>query len=87
MLVPEEEHEGNGIVEFVHLLEVWDLIEIADIDDGEVLDSVSDTVEDFVLSHAVGIPVAAEADHDEAFVFGHYGLVDVPACDEVRKDN
>ena len=26
MLVPEEEHQGDGIVQFVHLLEVRDLV-------------------------------------------------------------
>ena len=87
VLVAEEEHEGDGIVEFVHLLEVGDLVEVADVDDGEVLDAVGDLVEDFVLPHAVGIPVAAEADHDQAVFFGHDGLVDVPAGDEVGDDD
>jgi hypothetical protein len=62
----------------VHLLEVGNLVEIADVDDGEVLDSVGDTVEDLVLSHAVGVPVATEADDDEALFLGHDSLVDVP---------
>lgn len=42
MFVSKEEHEGNGIVEFVHLLEVGDLIEVADVDNGEVLDTIGD---------------------------------------------
>lgn len=45
VFVSEEEHEGDGVVEFVHLLEVGDLIEIADVDDGEVLDTVGDAWE------------------------------------------
>ncbi len=87
MLIPEEEHDRVPVVEFVHLSEVLDLVDIAEVDDGEVLDSISDTVEDFVLSHAIGVPVAAEADNDEALIFGHDGLVDVPAGVEVRKDD
>lgn len=55
MLVPEEEHDGHGIVKFVHLLEVGHLVEIADVDDGEVLDLVGDAVEDLILAHAVGV--------------------------------
>lgn len=55
MLVPEEEHDCHGIVELVHLLEVGDLVEIADVDDGEVFDFIGDTVEDLVLAHAVGV--------------------------------
>ena len=41
------------------------------------------TVEDFVLSHAIGIPITTEADDDQALVFGHDSLVDVPAGDEM----
>ena len=45
MFIAEEEHEGDRVVEFVHLLEVGDLIEVADVDDGEVLDAISDALE------------------------------------------
>ncbi len=87
MLVAEEEHEGDGVVELVHLLEVGHLVEVADVDDGEVLDAVGDLVEHFVLAHAVGVPVAPEADYHEAVFFGHDCLVDVPAGDEVGDDD
>lgn len=87
MLIPEEEHERDGVVELVHLLEVRDLVEIADVDDGEVLDAVCDLVEHFILAHAVRIPVATEADDDEAVFFGHDGLVDMPAGYEMRDDD
>jgi hypothetical protein len=43
VLVAEEEHERHRVVEFVHLLEVWHLIEIADVDDREILHPVGDT--------------------------------------------
>lgn len=42
MFVAEEEHQRHGVVELVHLLEVGDLIEITDVEDGEVLDAVGD---------------------------------------------
>lgn len=87
VLVAEEEHDGHGIVKFVHLVEVRDLVEIADVDDGKVFDAVGDAVEDFVLAHAVFVPVAAEADDYEAVFFGHDGLVDVPAAVEMREDD
>lgn len=45
MLVAEEEHKRDGIVEFVHLVEVGDLVEVADVDDSEVLHTISDTYE------------------------------------------
>ena len=87
MFIPEEEHDGHGVVEFVHLLEVGHLVEVAEVDDGEVLDALGDAVEHFVLAHAVGVPVAAEADDDEPVFFGHDGLVDVPAGGEMGEDD
>jgi hypothetical protein len=64
VFVAEEEHDGHGIVELVHLVEVGDLVQIADVDDGKVFHAVGDAVEDFVLAHAVLVPVATEADDD-----------------------
>lgn len=87
MLVAEEEHQRHAVVEFVHLLEVRYLVEIADVDDGEVLDSVGDAVEHFILAHAVGVPVAAKADDYETFFFGEDCLVDMPAGGEMGKDD
>jgi hypothetical protein len=46
VLVAEEEHDSHRIVELVHLLEVGYLIEIADVDDGEVLDAVGDACDE-----------------------------------------
>lgn len=42
MLVAEEEHECHRVVEFVHLLEVWHLIEITHVQYGKILDTVGD---------------------------------------------
>lgn len=75
----EEEHDGAGVVQFVHGVEVGHTINVADVDDGKVLDLLGDLVEDLVLAHAVWVVVAAEADHDKALVFGEDCLVDVPA--------
>ncbi len=98
--MPDSQHNNNGTTEgplTVHLLEIGDLIEITDVDDGEVLDTVGDacgnlagakkgtrgrlTIEDFVLAHAIRIPITTEADDDQALVLGHNRLVDVPASD------
>lgn len=43
MFVPEEEHQRHGVVKLVHLLEVGHLVEVADVEDGEVLDTVGDS--------------------------------------------
>lgn len=42
VLVAEEEHDGDGVVQLVHLVEVGDLVDVTDVDDGEVLDAVGD---------------------------------------------
>ena len=87
MFIPEEKHDGHGVVEFVHLLEVGHLVEVAEVDDGEVFDALGDAVEDFVLGHAGRVAVAAEADEHEAVFFGHDGLVDVPAGGKMGEDD
>jgi len=83
VLVSEEEHECNRIVEFVHLFEVGNLIEIANVDYSEVFDLVSDFEENFILSHAVWIPIATKSDDNKALLFRHDGLVDMPAGGEM----
>ncbi len=60
--------EGKGQLT-IHLVEIRHLVDIAEVDGGEVLDSLGYSIEDFVLSHAVGIVVAAEPDHDDAVFF------------------
>lgn len=40
MFVPEEEHDCHRIVELVHLVEVGYLVDVAEVDDGEVFDFV-----------------------------------------------
>lgn len=87
MLVSEEEHQGDRIVEFVHLLEVGDLIEVADINDGEILDSVGDFVKYFVLTHTVRVPVAAKSYHDQSLVLREDGLVDMPTGDKMGNND
>jgi len=79
MFVPEKEHDRTRIVQFVHLVEVWDFIDINEVEDGKIFAFVGDAVEDFVLFHAFFVPVAAKPDNDYAVIFGHDGLVDVPA--------
>ena len=61
----------------VHLLEVGNLIQVADVDDGEILDAVSNAEQDLVLRHSVWIPISAETDDYEAFFFGHLGAINV----------
>lgn len=69
MFVAEEEHDGHWVVEFVHLLEIGHLVQVAEVDDGEVLDALGDAVEDLVLSHAVGVAISSESDDYEALFF------------------
>lgn len=52
MFIAEEEHYCHRVIEFVHLNEIWHLIDIAKVDDGKILDAIGDSVEHFILPHA-----------------------------------
>lgn len=66
VLVSEEEHEGARVIQLVHLVEVGNLVDVAEVNHGEVAHLVGDLVQHFVLAHTIGIPIAAEANDDEA---------------------
>lgn len=83
----EKEHDGTWIVQFVHGVEVRDTVDIADVDDGKILDFLSDLVENLILSHTIRIEIATKANDDKALVFGENCLVDVPTGFKVRKDD
>ena len=44
------------------------------------------TVQDFVLSHAVRVPVTTEADDHQSLLLAHNSLIDMPACGEMGED-
>lgn len=44
------------------------------------------TVQDFVLFHAIRIPVTTEADDHQSFLLAHNSLIDMPARDEMGED-
>lgn len=83
----EKEHDCTWVVQFVHCVEIWDAIDVAYVDDGEVFHLFGDLVEHFILAHTCFIVISSEANDHEAFVFGEDGLVDVPAGLEVGKYN
>lgn len=87
VFVSEEKHEGAFVVQLVHLVEVGHLVDVAKVDDGEILNAVGDAVEHFILSHAFRRPVSAKADDYNALIFAQDGLVDVPASLEMGKNN
>lgn len=43
MLIAEKEHERDRIVELVHLFEIGHLVQVADVENREVLHSVGDS--------------------------------------------
>jgi hypothetical protein len=104
VLVAEEKHKRDGIVE-VHLLEVGNLVKVADVDNSKALDAVGDTcdrlainasprrrkvirtIENFILAHAVGIPVTAEAYDYQALFLGKDGLVNMPTSNMMGEND
>lgn len=87
VFISKEEHDGARVVELVHLLEIGHLVQIAEVNYGKVLDTVGNLVEYFVLTHAVWIPIATEADDDQSVLLGHNGLVDVPCGGQMGNDD
>ena len=83
MLVAEEEHEGYWVVKLIHLLEVWHLIEVANVDDGKVLDTIGDSIENLVLFHTVGVPVTTEADDNQTLFLGQDCLINMPSSNKM----
>ena len=59
-MLPEEEHDGAGVVELVHLVEVWHLGDVHQVDHHEVLALLGDGVECLVHLHTGGVPVVPE---------------------------
>ena len=78
---------ARRLIRTIHLVKVGDLVDITDIDDGKALDLVGYLVEELILAHAVGVPVAAEADDDETLLLAEDGLVDVPARGQMGNDD
>ncbi len=52
MFIPKEEHHRNRIVQFIHLIKVRNLVDVAEVDDGEVFDLVGDAYGELVLVHS-----------------------------------
>jgi len=86
MLVPIEEHHRDWVIQLVHLVEIRHLGDIAEIDNGEVLDLLTHGIQSLVHPHALWIPVVPESnDHDPIF-FGQNSLVNMPARMQVREE-
>ena len=68
------------------LVEVRYLRDVAEVNDGVVLNLFGDRVQRLVHHHALRVPVVPETDDDDAVLFGFDRLVDVPARGEVRQE-
>ena len=86
VFVSVEKHRRTGIVEFIHGVEIWYLINVYDIDNGKILDLFGNIGEDFVLHHADGVRVSSKSNDDDAVFFRDDGLIDFPAAIEMRKE-
>ena len=62
-----------------HLVEVRHLGDVAEVDDGKVLNALGNGIQRFVHRHTLTIPVMAKADNHDAILFGFDGLIDVPS--------
>ena len=60
VLVSVEEHDGAGVVEFVHLVEVGHLCDVYEIGRGKVLHTVGYLIHQLIHLHACGVPVVTK---------------------------
>ena len=67
-----------------NLVEVWYLRDVAEVDDGKVLDFLGDRVERFVHHHTLCIPVVSKANNHDTVLFRFDRFIYVPARREVR---
>merc|ERR1712173_388651 len=59
---PEEEHDGAGVVELVHLVKVGHLSDVDQVDHHKVLALLSDRIQCLIHFHAGRVPVVTEPD-------------------------
>ena len=73
-----------------HLVEVRNLGDVAEVDNREVLNLLSNRVESLVHDHALCVPIVPEADNDHAVLLGLDCFINVPArrkvWEEIRHD-
>lgn len=52
-----------------HLIEIWYLCDVAEVDDGKVLNLFGDRVKCLVHDHALRVPVVPEANDNDTILF------------------
>ena len=80
-------HYCHRIVKLVHGREIRDLIDIAQIYDGEILHLVRDFGKHIILAQTVGVSILAKADDDKTIILAQDGLVNVPRRVQVRQNH
>lgn len=76
----------TGDARRAYFVEIGDLGDIAQVDNGKVLHLLRNGVQRLVHFHTLWIPVVSESDDDDAILFGFDGFVDVPATWEMGEE-
>lgn len=78
MFVSVKEHDGHGVIEFIHRVEIWHLIYVNKVADCKVFHFFGDAVENFVHQHAIRVCFSAESNDNQAAILGQNSLVNMP---------
>lgn len=78
VLVLEEKHDANGVVQLVHLVEVRNVLDIDSIYDGHILELDDDSSQRLVHKHALRSGFLAPTYHNDSVLLTEDGLVDRP---------
>lgn len=85
VFVAVEEHEGEGVVEFVHGVEVGHLGDVHHVEGHEFAEFVGRLHDDLVHLHAGGVPVVPETNHHQLLGLSQDRLVHLPTVVQVRQ--
>jgi hypothetical protein len=73
-------------VPHTHLVEIRHFCYVDEINDGKVLDFLSNAIERLIHSHALTVPVVSKVYNNDVIFFRFDGLVNMPARRKVRKE-
>ncbi|KAA8903361.1 hypothetical protein TRICI_005719 [Trichomonascus ciferrii] len=79
VFVAEKEHDTHWIVEFIHLVESRDLVNVAYINSGKVANLFGNVVQNLVHLHTFGVVISAKPNHNQTVFLRENGLINMPS--------
>ncbi len=81
--VSVEEHQGHGVIQLVHCVEIWHFTYIDHIKYDELAQFKCHLIHDFVHDHALWVPIVTKANDHKLLRLIQNGLINFPAVIEM----